>query len=427
MLTGLSKPLTRRPTPVAEADGGIMGLQQLLARLGQRIGEAAAGPAFRGSASAAVAVVARDGSILRLGPSASSLFAAAGRTKRFITLFHEDDQAAVAAAIASATPRRLEARVRRPGGGDGAVELIFERREDDFWTVLMIERQPLAAAPENDLRAADSVAMLADLSHEMRTPLNAVIGFAETIERQTFGPIGHPNYAQYAEHIRMAGRHLLDLVNVVLDLSRVEADRYRLTRVELDPGAVARECAGLMSQSVDAAGLRLRLEVAENLPMCRLDARALRQILINLLSNAIKFTSDGEISLAVTARDAEIVFVVKDDGVGMSPEALEKIGQRFTSAQGAGVRGQGGSGLGLSLAISLAELHGGAIDLASAPGEGLRAEVRLPIAEGAALSRGVVNAAFSGRVGTAPEASHSLQLTELDRIKARRRAEAKAA
>lgn len=425
MLTGLSEALTRRQPPGGGKDGGLMGVQSFLERLARRAGEALAGPSYRGSASAAVAVVARDGSIRQLGPGASGLFADAGRTDRFAALFDAGDQAMVAAAVAAAAPRRLEARMRRPGGGEGRAELIFERRDDDFWTVLIIERKPAEARlPATAASAADGAAMLADLSHEMRTPLNAVIGFAETIERETFGPIGHPNYAQYAEHIRMAGRHLLDLVNVVLDLSRVEADRYRLTRVDLDPGAVARECAGMMSQSAEAAGLRLKVDVAEGLPSCRLDARALRQILINLLSNAIKFTSDGEISLSVAARDGEIVFVVKDDGVGMSAEALDKIGARFTSAQGAGVRGQGGSGLGLSLAISLAELHGGAIDLASAPGEGLRAEVRLPVTDGAALPRGVVTAAFAGQ---GPGEAEPLQLTALDRINARRRPAARAA
>jgi signal transduction histidine kinase len=405
-----------------------MGVQSWFERLGRMIGEAVAGPSFRGSASAAVAIVARDGSIRRFGRGASGLFADAGKRDRFAALFHSDDQPGVAAAIAAAGARRFEARARRPGGGIGLVELLFERRDDDDWAVLIIDPRPCAApACQEEVRAADSAAMLADLSHEMRTPLNAVIGFAETIERQTFGPIGHPNYAQYAEHIRMAGRHLLDLVNVVLDLSRVEADRYRLTRIELDPGAVARECAGMMSQAAEAAGLRLKLDIADGLPACRLDARALRQILINLLSNAIKFTSDGEISLSVASQGREILFVVKDDGVGMSAQALDKIGQRFTAAQGAGVRGQGGSGLGLSLAISLAELHGGAIDLASAPGEGLRAEVRLPITASEAPPRGVVTAAFSGGsavplAGTAP-----LQLTELDRIKARRGRQAEAA
>lgn len=397
------------------------------------LSDAVAGPSFRGSVSAVVAVVARDGSVLKVGSGSQSLFAAAGRAGRFPSLFHDDDRPAVESAILAPGACRLTARIRRPGGGEGAVELIFERRDDDFWTVLMIDRMMETApatgkvAAGEAARAADSAAMLADLSHEMRTPLNAVIGFAETIERQTFGPIGHPNYAQYAEHIRLAGRHLLDLVNVVLDLSRVEADRYRLTRVELDPGSVARECAGLLSQSADAAGLRLRLDIAEDLPLCRLDARALRQILINLLSNAIKFTSDGEISLSVSARGREILFVVRDDGVGMSSESLDKIGKRFTSAQGTGVRGQGGSGLGLSLAMSLAELHGGAIDLSSAPGEGLRAEVRLPISDGVSPARGSVMAALADRIEQTPTTAEPIQLTELDRIKARRRPDARAA
>ncbi len=419
----------RRPRPGFETDGGLMGVQTFVEKLGRRLGDAVAGPSFRGTQGAALAVVARDGSILTLGQGASTLFANAARTTRFSDLFHEEDRAAIETAVGGAPARRLDARARRPGGGEGVVDLIFERRDDDFWTVLIVARRvsPREALDAGNARsAADSAAMLADLSHEMRTPLNAVIGFAETIERETFGPLGHPNYAQYAEHIRMAGRHLLDLVNVVLDLSRVEADRYRLTRVEVDAGALARECAGLMSQAASSARLRLTIDIAEDLPSCRLDPRALRQILINLLANAIKFTSDGEVSLSVAARGTEIVFVVKDDGVGMSADALEKIGARFTSAQGTGVRGQGGSGLGLSLAMSLAELHGGAIDLASAPGEGLRAEVRLPIEAGPVLARGVVTAAFAEpRKGERDE--EPLQLTELDRIKARRRPHAEAA
>lgn len=399
-----------------------MGLKAAIGTLGRRIGEALGGPSFHGAAGAAIAIVARDGSLLRLGEGAERLLAEARRADRFPALFDEEARPAIEAALNGPIVRRMDVRARRPGGGVIHVDLFFERRDDDFWTVLMIERSEPAKAAAAPSEAGESAAMLADLSHEMRTPLNAVIGFAETIERETFGPIGHQNYRQYAEHIRMAGRHLLDLVNVVLDISRVEADRYRLVRADVDPAALARECAGMMSQAAEAAGLRLRLDIADALPRCRLDPRALRQILINLLSNAIKFTSDGEISLAVARKGDAISFIVTDDGVGMSPEALQKIGARFTAAHSAGVRGQGGSGLGLSLAIALAELHGGAIDLASAPGEGLRAEVRLPIEETASLPRGVVSAAFASQ-----RAGEPLQLTELDRIKARRRPRAQAA
>jgi signal transduction histidine kinase len=399
-----------------------MGFKAAISALGRRIGEALGGPAFYGVASAPIMVVARDGSILAVGEGAERLLAGARGADRFPALFAAEAGPAIEAALKGRIARRMEVRARRPGGGEILVDLIFERRDDDFWTVLMIERGAPASAAAAPAPAGETAAMLADLSHEMRTPLNAVIGFAETIERETFGPIGHQNYRQYAEHIRMAGRHLLDLVNVVLDISRVEADRYRLARVDVDPAALARECAGMMSQAAETAGLKLRLDIAEGLPSCRLDPRALRQILINLLSNAIKFTSDGEISLTVARKGDAISFIVKDDGVGMSADALQKIGARFTPAHSAGVRGQGGSGLGLSLAIALAELHGGAIDLASAPGEGLRAEVRLPLEETLSLPRGVVSAAFAREAPREP-----LQLTELDRIKARRRPRAEAA
>ncbi|MCA8887890.1 MAG: HAMP domain-containing histidine kinase, partial [Parvularculaceae bacterium] len=257
---------------------------------------------------------------------------------------------------------------------------------------------------------------------ELRTPLNAVIGFAETIERETFGPLGHENYAQYAEHIRASGRHLLDLVNSVIDLAKIDADRFTLERAKVDPAALARECAGIMRHAIDEAGLVLDLDIAGDLPESWLDARAVRQILLNLLSNAVKFTPDGAIRLSARCNGGEVIFVVADDGVGMSAENLARIGERFTTAQGTGVRGQGGAGIGLSLAMSLAELHGGKLVLSSAPGEGMRAEVRLPVVAARAPARGVVKAhmARARSADPAPAAGETV-LTQLERIEAYRR------
>ena len=407
-----------------------MRFEDALSTLRQRLIDMLGGGArFSGGGGTAVAQLAADGRLLKLSEPAARMFSAADKAGALPELFNADDRDAVAHAVSSKAVSRVEARARRPGGAEGFFEIVIERRPDGRAAALIIDR----TAEKRDARrlmqeidraraeTADSTVMLADLSHEMRTPLNAVIGFAETIERQTFGPVGHENYAQYAEHIRMAGRHLLDLVNTVLDLSKIEAERFALNRVAADPGAIARECAAMMRHQAEEAGLKLVVDIAPELPESFLDPRAVRQILLNLLANAIKFTSDGEIALTVRREDGDIVFSVKDDGVGMSAEALQKIGVRFTAAHGSGVRGQGGAGLGLSLAISLAELHGGRVNLRSAPGEGLTAEVLLPIVATPAPAKGAMRAVLAAaRHDESLDAPSAI--TQLDRIKAYRRA-----
>ena len=412
-----------------------MSLLTSLGALRRRLIDALGGGAvFSGAGGAAVALLRPDGRVLRLSTPAIRMFADAAKAETLDALFMPDDRARVDQAVRSKAVGRVEARARRPGGAVGTFEVMLERRPDGRAVALLIDR----TVEKRDQRrlgqevdraraeAADGTAMLADLSHEMRTPLNAVIGFAETIERQTFGPVGHENYAQYAEHIRMAGRHLLDLVNTVLDLSKIEAHRFSLTRIAVDPAAIAKECAAIMAHQAEEAGLRLIVDVASDLPESALDPKAVRQILLNLLANAVKFTPEGEILLKVRREDEEIVFTVKDDGVGMSAEALSKIGARFTAAHGSGVRGQGGAGLGLSLAISLAELHGGRVDLASAPGEGLSAAVRLPIIETKAPAKGAVRALLASAreadMGEREAVETGAVVTQLDRIKAYRRA-----
>jgi len=389
------------------------------------------GAAFHGAGGAAVALAAADGRILNLSDSASRMFADANKVDRLSSLFMPDDRGAIENAVSSSALCRIEARARRPGGAIGNFEVLIERRPDGRLVALLTDR----TAEKRDQRrldqeieraradAAENAIMLADLSHEMRTPLNAVIGFAETIERQTFGPVGHDNYTQYAEHIRMAGRHLLDLVNTVLDLAKIDADRFALNRVATDPAAIAREAAALMRHQAEEAGLSLVVNIAPEIPESFIDPRAVRQILLNLLSNAVKFTSDGEIALSLARDDDQIVFTVKDDGVGMSAVALKAIGSRFTSAQGSGVRGQGGAGLGLSLAIGLAELHGGRVDLQSAPGEGVTAVVRLPVHAERVPAKGAVRAILTAaRKDDAVAGPDVSTVTQLDRIKAYRRA-----
>lgn len=281
-------------------------------------------------------------------------------------------------------------------------------------------RQEVAAARAEAKAARDR---LADLSHEMRTPLNAVIGFSGAMGAEVFGPLGHARYYEYAEHIRSSGAHLLDLVNSILDLSRIEADRFDLKREAVNVGSLALECAAMVRLGAEAAGLKLDAHIEDGMPESFLDPRAVRQILINLLSNAVKFTSDGAISLTAARVGEAIEILVKDTGVGMSAEELAKLGARFTAAQGAGVRGAKGAGLGLALAFALADLHGGSLKLDSAPGEGVTATLRLPLVAPPQRKRDLKAVEGLGYAGDeeSARAEPPAVLTQLERIEAYRR------
>lgn len=230
-------------------------------------------------------------------------------------------------------------------------------------------------------QASASTNLLADLSHEMRTPLNAVIGFAEAMQNQTFGPIGHEKYAEYAGLIQSSGTHLMDLISSILDLSKANSDHLTLRPELVDLGAITSECVAMVKGGADEAGLSLSLNIEEELKPSWLDARAVRQILLNLLSNAVKFTSDGGINIEVAQKEDVNVITVADTGVGMNADEISRLGSRFTSVHGDGVRGAKGSGLGLALAFALAEAHQGKISLQSAPGEGVKATVTLPASQ----------------------------------------------
>ncbi|MEL6111228.1 MAG: HAMP domain-containing sensor histidine kinase [Pseudomonadota bacterium] len=224
---------------------------------------------------------------------------------------------------------------------------------------------------------------LADLSHEMKTPLNAIMGFADTMREETFGPLGDDRYRDYVNDIYRSGQHLMGLITSILDLAREETTgeaKTSLTHLE----TLLDETVAMVSPALAASGLRLRVECDRDLPELMLDQQAVRQIVLNLLTNAIKYTSDGEIRLLATLdRDADhLVMTVRDPGIGMNTDQLEGLGARFTEVQADGVRGAAGHGLGLNLAHRLAEKCGGSLTFSSAPGEGMVARLVLP-AQGA--------------------------------------------
>ncbi len=234
----------------------------------------------------------------------------------------------------------------------------------------------LSPAPQENCFEADR---LADLSHEMKTPLNAILGFSDTMRQETFGPIENKKYKEYLEYIHSSGTHLMNLVTSVLDIAKIDANRYKLEPVSSNIADLARECVAMLKLQAKDAGLKIILDTDKEIGPSLLDPRVVNQILINLLSNAVKFTSDGEIRVSTSLEGETLKVIVRDTGMGMNKEQLEKLGTRFTTAQGDGVRGTKGNGLGLSLASSLAQTHGGTLAFESAPGEGLTAILSLPL------------------------------------------------
>lgn len=220
---------------------------------------------------------------------------------------------------------------------------------------------------------------LAAMSHELRTPLNAVIGFSEMISAQTFGPVGDDKYREYAEDIRGAGTHLLDLINDILDLAKVEAGSEELHEEEVDIGELVRSVFGLVKGRASQQEVQLKQEIQDILPLIRADLRKLKQIMVNLLTNAIKFSDPGgTVTLKVWHSKDGPVFQVIDTGIGMADEDIPKALSQFGQVDRNISRSQEGTGLGLPLTKALVELHGGSLDLQSRLNVGTTVTVRLP-------------------------------------------------
>jgi signal transduction histidine kinase len=218
---------------------------------------------------------------------------------------------------------------------------------------------------------------LANMSHELRTPLHAIIGFSELIRNQTDGRIS-ANYVAWAEDILSSGRHLLDVINGVLDLSRIEAGRYEVLEDRVDLAVVARACRGMLRLQAEANQVRIDIGMPGVVVMG--DRQAIKQIMLNLMSNAVKFTPPGglvSIRIEEALRD-DIAIVVADTGIGIEPTALASLCEPFTQADSSISRNYGGTGLGLTISRKLAALHDGTLTIESTPGEGTVVRITFP-------------------------------------------------
>jgi cell cycle sensor histidine kinase DivJ len=221
---------------------------------------------------------------------------------------------------------------------------------------------------------------LANMSHELRTPLNAVIGFSEILNRELFGALGEARYRDYARLIHESGEHLLNVVNDILDMSKIEAGKFKIVKEPFEVASLVKSCCDLMRHTAEQRSLSLIVDVAPGIPELPADKRACKQMLLNVISNAIKFTDPGgwvRVSARVEGESVELV--VADNGIGIAEADLPKLGSPFVQANNSYDRSYDGAGLGLSVVKGLARLHGGQLELASTLGQGTTATILLPL------------------------------------------------
>jgi two-component system cell cycle sensor histidine kinase PleC len=261
--------------------------------------------------------------------------------------------------------------------------LSFRTEKD----ALIAELETAKAMSDEARRRAEEANMaksrfLASMSHELRTPLNAILGFSEVMGSEVLGPMTNPTYRDYAVDIHASGRHLLDLINEILDLSRIEAGRYQLNEEPVSLAHIVEDCSHMMTLRARGKDIRIIEELEPDLPLLAADERAVRQIALNLLSNAVKFTSTGgEIRLRVgwTAGGGQYLSV-KDNGPGIAADEIPVVLAAFGQGAIAIKSAEQGTGLGLPIVQGLLALHGGSFELRSKLREGTEAIATFPAA-----------------------------------------------
>jgi cell cycle sensor histidine kinase DivJ len=347
----------------------------------------------------------RNGAVLFASPAAEPLFGVRASELTGHGLFdrvHVADRPAYLTALADATAlggsRSVEFRIRRnfdaePDGGhfawiemrcrpldpatSDAREVVAVLRDV---TERKVQERALEIARKESERINNAKSrFLATMSHELRTPLNAIIGFSDMLTNDQI-ELNPAREAEYAKLINDSGRHLLSVVNGMLDMSKMESGNFEITLEPFAPAPAIKSCCDILVLKAQEAGVELKARVAADLPEIVADRRAVNQILINLISNAIKFTPrGGRVSVSAICDGARLAVAVEDTGVGIGEADLPHLGEAFFQARASYDRRHDGTGLGLSIVKGLVRLHGGDMDIRSQLGDGTRVTVRLPI------------------------------------------------
>jgi cell cycle sensor histidine kinase DivJ len=369
------------------------GAAVLAVRLSWRVREQVLVQAERDALPGLTLVMEPTGRIVAdYGTPPPALDLAALRAQGLIAAIHAPDRPAVLSAIDAALAgqegrvrfaprqaldRRVSLAIRRIGDAHAAPLVVAQAL--DATREFAVEVGLEAARAEAEARDTGKTRFLANMSHELRTPLNAVIGFSDAMRQRLFGPLP-VRYADYADSIHQAGGHLLELIGDVLDVAKIEAERYELSREVFDARDAVSAAVALVRVTASDKGVILNSLLPDDALMVDADRRALKQITLNLLSNAIKFTpSGGSVTLTLETIGPYLELVVADTGVGIAKKDLKRLGRPFEQAGASDQKAQG-TGLGLSLVRALSELHGGRMSLDSTLGEGTAVTVRMPVA-----------------------------------------------
>jgi PAS domain S-box-containing protein len=254
---------------------------------------------------------------------------------------------------------------------EGTVQEITQRK--NFERQLMVARR----AAEASNRAKSE--FLANMSHELRTPLNAIMGFAQILRDRWKDP-EHTKISEYSSDILVSAQHLYGLISEILDYSKIDSGTVQLIETPIDVGALCEHCAHMIGERAQRGGLRLKTEIAPDLPALNGDQRRITQVLLNLATNAVKFTpSGGTVTMSAEIDgNSNLVLAVADTGIGISEKDLEHVFEPFVQVNRAAHPQQEGAGLGLAICKNLIELHQGRIEVSSKPGRGTTARVILP-------------------------------------------------
>jgi two-component system, cell cycle sensor histidine kinase DivJ len=339
----------------------------------------------------------RNGSVLSAPRAAESIVGVQASELLGNGLFdrvHVADRPAYLAALADAASlneeRSLELRIRCGAGqfrwvdmrclpresGAGEREVIAVLR--DISERKLQDRAIETARAESERADAAKIRFIATMSHELRTPLNAIIGFSDMLTNESLD-LDPRRRLEYAKLINDSGRHLLSVVNGILDVSKIENGNFEITPEPFTPAPAIESCADLLALKAQDAGVELTMRIAPDLPEVAADRRAFNQILINLISNAVKFTPrGGRVTVSARCDGPKLAVTVEDTGVGIGETDLPRLGEAFFQGRASYDRRHDGTGLGLSIVKGLVHLHGGEVDIKSRLGEGTRVTVRLP-------------------------------------------------